>query len=252
MACALIQCKDNFACICCGLAALCVTLLYQGIGKWKEVQESLSLSIWNCSCVLWSYCLAILLRYVFRKPASWIFSKCLRSTFLLDVTPCSLVQSYWPVGGTCSLHVYIGRVLVWSLRRWHSSYSLLWAPQISHSENLLAVFIAITMQSWREGKCETLCMKCSKCNSSLVFRYHPVRFILKLSSRLCLFLTKNLCLHFSCMSCMLCVTPISPLLVLALLIITDALAGQILNEVQTETLWPSSLDVRHGTVTFTA
>jgi len=39
----LIQYKDNFACICCGLAALCVTLLYQGIGKLKEVQELLVL-----------------------------------------------------------------------------------------------------------------------------------------------------------------------------------------------------------------
>ena len=38
---ALIQYKDNFACICCDLAALCVTLLYQGIGKLKEVQEIL-------------------------------------------------------------------------------------------------------------------------------------------------------------------------------------------------------------------
>ena len=111
------------------------------------------------------------------------------------MTPCSLVHSYWPVGRTCSLHVHIRRVLVWSLRRWHSSYSLLWAPQISHSENLLASinFITITKQSCRgEEKCETLCMNCSKCNSSLVFRYHPVRFILMLSSHMCLFLTKKL------------------------------------------------------------
>jgi hypothetical protein len=156
MAWALIWYKDNFACICCGLAALCVTLLYQCIGKLKEVQELLSLWIWNCSCVLWSYCLATLLWYVFKKPASWIFSKCLRSTVPFDVTPCSVVQGYWPVGGKCSLHVYIRRMLVWSFRRWHSSYSLLWAPQISHSENLLAVFITITMQSWRgEEMCET-------------------------------------------------------------------------------------------------
>jgi len=110
---------------------------------------------------------------------------------------------------------------------------------LSHRENLSAVFnfITITKQSCRgEEKCEILCMKCSKCNGSLVFRYHPVRFILILSSRSCLLLTKKLCMHFSCIPCMLYVTPISYLFVSALLIITDAHAGQILNEVQTETL----------------